>query len=104
MKTFARVFAILIAFAIMTGIAYSVVSASGSSNNAPAFQRGGDEGVAPRDGGQREFREHDRDGGGFGLWFGLLKNTLIIAVIVALIVLPRNFLQQKRRAMPVKIN
>ncbi|MEP7136328.1 MAG: hypothetical protein ABI904_15475 [Chloroflexota bacterium] len=105
MKTFGRVLVIVIAFAILMGVTYSVVSASGSSNTAPVFQRDGRDGFAPNDG-QREFGGREREGGagGFGMLFGLLKNTIIVAVITALIVLPKNFFQQKRRAVPVKIN
>ena len=105
MKTFGRVLIIILAFVIMMGITYSVVNVSGSSTNAPVFQRGGD-GFAPPNGAQPRFRGEDRaDNGGnsFGILFGLLKNTIIVAVIVALIVFPKNILQQKRRTVPVRI-
>lgn len=105
MKTFGRILIIILAFAIMMGITYSVVNASGSSTNAPAFQRGGD-GFAPN-GARPEFRGEGRgDNGGssFGVLFGVLKNTIIVAVIVALIVFPKNLLQQRRRAVPVRID
>jgi len=106
MKTFGRILVIVLAFAIMMGITYSVVNASAASNNAPAFQRGGD-GFAPPDGARPEFRGEGRgddgSGSGFGIMFGLIKNTVIVAIIVALIALPRNLLQQRRRAVPVRI-
>ena len=106
MKTLGRILVIVLAFAIMMGITYSVVNGSGSSNSAPAFQRGGD-GFAPPDGARPEFRGEGRgdDGGGsgFGIIFGLVKNTVIVAIIVALIAFPRNLLQQRQRAVPVRI-
>jgi hypothetical protein len=100
MKTLGRILIIILAFAVMTGITYSAVNASGSSTNTPVFQRGGD-GFAP-DGARPEFRGDD-GGNSFGILFGVLKNTIIVAVIVALIVFPKNLLQQKRRAVPVRI-
>lgn len=102
MKTFGRVLIIVLAFAIMMGITYSAVSASSSSTNAPVFQRGG-EGFAPN-GEQRGFRDEGGGGSGFGMMFGLLKNTILVAIIVALIAFPKNLLQQRRRAVPVRID
>jgi hypothetical protein len=102
MKTLGRVLVIVLAFAIMMGITYSAVSASSSSTNAPTFQRGG-EGFSPN-GEQREFRDEGRGGSGFGMIFGLLKNTIIVTVIVALVAFPKNLLQQRRRAVPVRID
>jgi len=32
-----------------------------------------------------------------------VKNSVIVALIVVLVALPKNFLQQKRRAVPVRI-
>ena len=105
MKTFGRILMIVVAFAIMMGITYSVVNASGvSSNRTPEFQRGGD-GFAPSNGERREFHDDDHDergGSGFGLMFGLIKNTIIVAFIVALIAFPKKLLQQKRRMVPVQ--
>ena len=101
MKMLGRVLAIVLAFTVMMAITYSAVSASGSSNNTPAFQRGG-ESFTPDGGSPREFRDHDR-GGGVGMIFGLLKNTVIVAIIVAMVVFSKNFLQQQRRAVPVRI-
>lgn len=101
MKTIGRVFIILIAFAIMMGVTYSVVSASGSSSNAPAFQNDGER-FSPR-GEQHGFRDENRGGSGFGMLFGLVKNIVIVAVIVALVAFPKNLLQQKRRAVPVRV-
>jgi len=101
MKTVGRVLIILIAFAIMMGITYSIVGVSSSSNNMPAFQNGGER-FSPN-GEQRGFRDESRGGSGFGMLFGLVKNSVIVTMIVVLVALPKNFLQQKRRAVPVRI-
>ena len=105
MKTFGRILMIVVAFAIMMGITYSVVNASGvTSNRTPEFQRG-DDGFAPTNGERREFHDDDHDergGSGFGLMFGLIKNTIIVAFIVALIAFPKKLLQQKRRMVPIQ--
>ena len=101
MKTLGRVLMILIAFTIMMGITYTAVSASGSSTNASVFQNG-NEGFAPSNGDTHEFREAG-GGNGIGVIFGLLKNIIIVAVIVALVAFPKNLLQQKRRTGPIRI-
>src|SRR5258706_16023183 len=99
MKTLGRILIIILAFAVMMGITYSVVNAGGSSTNAPAFQRGGD-GFAPNGA-----HPDNRDGGrGDGMIFGLLKNAIIVAFITALVIFPKNWIQQRRKAVPVRIN
>ncbi len=100
MKTLGRIIIILAAFVIVMGITYTTVSASGSSSSsAPAFERGS-EGLAPN-GVRPEFQGENQNGGGW--MFGLMKNIVIVAVIVMIIVFPKNLLQQKRRAVPVRI-
>jgi len=99
MKTLGRVLVILVAFAIMMGVTYTVVNAGGSSTNTPAFQRGG-ESFSVNDG-PREFQ--DRGGNGVGMMFGLLKNIMIVAMVVALIAFPKNLLQQRRKSVPVRV-
>ena len=103
MKTFGRILMIVVAFAIMMGITYSVVNASGvSSRRTPEFQRG-DDGFAPSNGERREFHDdEERGGSGFGMLFGLIKNTIIVAFIVVLIAFPKKLLQQKRRMAPIQ--
>jgi hypothetical protein len=101
MKTLGRILIILVAFAIMMGITYSTVNASGSSTNTSAFQRSS-ESFDPN-GGRQEFRDGSLSGSGVGMMFGLLRNTFIVAIIVALIAFPKNLLQQRRRAVPVRI-
>jgi hypothetical protein len=100
MKALGRILVIVAAFALMMCVIYLTVNTGGSSTNAPAFQRGGD-GFTPNDA-RPEFRGED-GGNSFGMLFGMLKNTIIVAAIVALIVFPKNLLQQKRRVVPVRI-
>lgn len=101
MKTFGRVLIIVIAFAILMGATYSVVSASGSTSTTtgPALQRSDADFLA---GG---VRPEDQDGGSniASVMFGLLKNSVIVAFIVAVVVFLKNTGQQKRRAVPVPI-
>ena len=101
MKTLGRVLIILTAFAIVMGVTYFTVSASGSSSaGAPQFESG-ERPALP--GGQFEGRPERNEEGGGGWMFGLMKNAIIVAVIVAVIVFPTNLMQQKRRAVPVRI-
>ena len=100
MKMLGRVLVIVTAFTLVMGLVYFAVNASGTSTNAPAFERGRRE--FSSEGARPEFRGEDHAGG--GLFFGLLKNTVIVAVIVMLITIPKNLLRQKRRAVPVRIN
>jgi len=98
MKTLGRVLIILTVFAIVMGTTYFVVNAGSSTSSAPAFQRGGEglqnDGVRP---GNRN------EGGRGNMMFGLLKNTILVAFIVLVIAFPKNLMQQKRRAVPVRI-
>lgn len=101
MKTLGRVLIILTAFVIVMGTTYFTVNAGGSSSTSvPAFERGGGEGFTPN--GERP-ESRGVGSSGFGLMFGMLKNMIIVAVIVALIVFPKNLLQQRCRAVPVRI-
>ena len=110
MKTLGRILIILVAFALVMGITYTVVNAASSSVGATAFERGGEglprpQGVQPQlsngerpefPGGEgREFRG-DR-GGGFRWILGAVKNIGIIAIIVAAVVWLKNFLQKRNR-------
>lgn len=113
MKTLGRILIILAVFAAVMGITYVIVNAGGTSTaaNMPAFERG-ERGPLP-DGerpqfanGQRpEFREGERhefgEGQGGGRWiFGMIKNVGIIAVITALIVIPKSIRQRRNRNLP----
>ena len=100
MRTLGRIFIILAAFAIVMGITYVTVNASTASlsRTAPAFERNRDNG--PRLEGER--RESRGAGGAVRLLFGFIKNVGIVAVIVALITIPKSL--QKRKAAPVLNN
>lgn len=115
MKTLGRVLIILGAFALVMGITYAVVNASGSSlaggqrfENGDRSQFANSERPFPADGQfqprQRPegFEGRERGGGSFfGLMGGFAKNTIVIAVVVVLIAAPRNwFRNRKRTALP----
>ncbi len=93
MKTLGRVVIILCAFALVMGLTYMAVTAGNSSTGAaaPAFERGG--GFPRPDGARREFRGE----GGGGWIFGMIRNVGIIAVLVALVTIPKDFMQKRRR-------
>jgi hypothetical protein len=98
MKTLGRILIILVAFALVMGITYTVVSAASSSLGAPAFERGGDglprpEGTRPPGGEGRE----SRGAGGIRWILGIVKNTGIIAIIVALVVWLKDFMRKRNR-------
>ena len=108
MKTIGRIVIILAAFALVMGITYAAVSSVSSSTSGPAFARGGG-GLSGPQGAQPQFpnggrpegpRGEGREFGGRGilsLGLGFVKNTVIIAVIVAGVVWLKNFLDEKRR-------
>lgn len=103
MKTLGRILMILAAFAIVMGFTYVVenalsVSSSSTSANPPAFERDGGN-FSPLDGERPEFGE--ADSGGLGWMSGLVKNFGIVAVIVALIVVPKTLVRSK--AVPVRV-
>ena len=114
MKTLGRIFIILAAFALVMGISYVAVNAGASSlDGTPRIEIG--ERPFPPNGqfqpGQRlpggDFegrREEDgeRGFGLMGLMFGFIKNTVIIAVFVALISVPRSLMRNKKRPVPAE--
>ena len=94
MKTLGRALLILAVFALIMGITYVVVTAGTSGSNLTQFQRG--DGQPNFANVQRpEFPGGERRGG--GLMFGMMKNTLVIAIVVVLIVIPKGWLQRKKR-------
>ena len=94
MKTLGRIIIILVAFAVVMGITYVAVNAGGSSStNMPRFELG--ERPAPANG-QFEGRSERHEEGGGGMMFGLIKNAGIIAILVAIIVVPKNISKRKR--------
>lgn len=102
MKTLGRASLILVVFGLIMGITYAVVTAGASGNNTPQFTRGDGLGQPNFANGQRpqfpdgERNEFHRERGG-GLMFGMIKNTLGIAIVVVLIVVPKGWLQKRKR-------
>ena len=98
MKTLGRIVIILVAFALVMGITYTVVNAASSAMGAPAFERGGEglprpEGARPPNGEGREFR----GAGGIRWILGIVKNTGLIAIIVALVIWLKDFMRKRNR-------
>jgi hypothetical protein len=114
MKTLGRILIILAVFALVMGITYVIVNARSSSaagispgfeqangrlaspDGAPLGFQNGERSAFP--GGGREFRG-ERDGGGWLL--GALKNIAIIGFIVVLIIVPKSFIQKRKRAAQI---
>ena len=101
MKTLGRALLILAVFALMMGITYVSVTAGTSGSNLTQFQRGDGQpnlanGQRPEFPGGERNEDHGERGVG-GLMFGMIKNTLVIAIVVMLIVLPKGWLQRKKR-------
>jgi hypothetical protein len=111
MKIIGRILIILAVFALVMGITYGIVNARSSSGSGitPRFEPGNGR-FAPPDGtppgfqnGERpEFpgrgREFRGERGGSGWLFEALKNIAIIGIIVALIVIPKSWIQKRKRA------
>ena len=106
MKILGRILIILTAFALVMGIAYTVVSAANAASSAigvPAFERGED-GVRPQipNHERPEFpggEGHGLRGGvsGLRLILGTVKNIGIIAIIVALVLWLKDFMRKRKR-------
>lgn len=105
MKTMGRIFIILFAFVLLSGLMVAAVNAAGM--NQPNFNgdggrtefrpQGGEEGGLPfRPEGEREGGE--REGGGSRWIFGAVKNVGVISILVLMIALPRNMAKNKKRA------
>ena len=94
MKTLGRILIVLIAFALVMGLTCMAVNAGGSSagSNAPISERVG--GIRPN-GARPEF--HGERGGGW--MFGMIKNVGIIAVIVALVAVPKSIGRKRIRSV-----
>lgn len=108
MKTLVRILMILAVFALVMGVTYVAVNAlsSGVPTTRTAFEDGGrfsSNGERPNfENGERpEFPGGDRDdtrgGNVVRLIFGSIKNTGIVAIIVALVVLPKGWLRRRKR-------
>jgi hypothetical protein len=112
MKTIGRILIILAVTALITAAMYFAVNASGSGLSSDfrrgreQFQPGGTfpngarpEGSRPNFEGGRPGREGGEDGpGGLGWTLGWIKDLGVIAVLVAIIVLPKRLGKRKRLA------
>ena len=101
MKTLGRALLILAVFTLIMGITYAVVTVGTTGSNLTQFQ-GGD-GQSNFANGQRpefpggERNEFHGERGGGGLMFGMIKNILLVAIVVVLIVVPKGWMERKRR-------
>jgi hypothetical protein len=106
MKTLGRILIIFVAAAIVTGALVALVNATGS-NATTAFDRPGGTEFRPQ--GERpqgDFPEGNfpggirpgrgRELGGVGWMPGTLKNIGVIALLVALIVIPKSLFNRKK--------
>ena len=107
MKTLGRILIILAATALVTVALYLAVDSGRAINFPGSDPRGASpqpgEGFGPNE----RFRPaHDegRERGGDGIWvtgliMGGVKNTVVIGIIVAILVLPKELTRQKRIAI-----
>jgi hypothetical protein len=105
MKTLGRILIILLATAVVTGAIVAIVNANGSSRPG-GFQpprgtefrpQGGfqPQGGFPNGGGRPERGGDGGFRGGLGWLLGMVKNVGLIAVIVAVIVLPKSLFKKR---------
>lgn len=106
MKTLGRILIILAVTALVTTALYLAVDAGRAINFSGDDPRGAsprpENGFSP----DQQFRpDHDegRERGGDGIWvtgmiMGGIKNTVVIGIIVAILVLPKALAKQKRIA------
>lgn len=104
MNTLGRILIILIAFALVMGVTYVAVNTVSASGNVPAFQQRG-EGLPRPEGARSPFPGGEgREGRGgisvLRLIFGFVRNIGIVALIVALVVWLKNYLEKQRRQAP----
>lgn len=114
MKTLGRILIILAVFALVMGITYVVVNARSTSSPGvpPGFEQANGR-DAPPDGlpqgfenGERpefpgEGREFHGDRGGSEWLFEALRNIAIIAIIVALVEIPKSWIQNRKRTAQI---
>jgi len=111
MKTLGRILIILLAAALVTGAWVALVNGIGANLSMPFDRRGGDESRPPQgdqasagfpEGGIPEGMPLGRDGERGGLSLarlaaGLVKDVGVMAVLVALVVVPKNLLDRRRK-------
>ena len=97
MKTLGRILIILTVFALIMGITYVALNAVSASGTAPVFERRGEGPSSPEAEGARPPGEGRGGGSILRLMFGLVRNAGIVAIIVALVVWLKDFLEKSRR-------
>ena len=109
MRTLGRILIILFVFALVMGVTYTIVNASGSGSpaNGPSFERGDDERPAFPGGGRPEGFRGEEEGRGFGFGLGMIlgaiRNSVIIGVIVAGVVKFKDRMQKKKQDAHVAV-
>jgi hypothetical protein len=107
MKTLGRIFIILAVFAALSGLMVVAVNLVADFDGTPPIRPGGDAvGVRPEGGDQNRPERGERDerdgfGGGSRWMFGMVKNTVVIAVLVTVIALPKGLAKKKRKRAAV---
>ncbi len=114
MKTLGRILIILAVFALVMGVTYVIVNARSSlvPGTTDRFEPGNGrftppDGASPgfQNGGQpqfpREGREIRGERGGAGWLFGAFKNIVIIGIIVVLVVIPKSWMQKRKRTAQI---
>ena len=100
MTTLGRILIILVAFALVMGITYFAVNAVSSAVGAPVFAGENHfpqpEHARPLFPGGAE-REGHSGGNILRLIFGLVRNISIVAMIVALVIWFKDFLEKRKR-------
>ncbi len=89
MKPLARILIILLAFTIVMGTIYVMVTSSSSTSVTDTQQV--ERGERPGAGGERP------EMAGAGWIFGAVRNIGVLSIIVALIVVPKGWLQRRQR-------
>ncbi|MFN8413900.1 MAG: hypothetical protein U0Z26_16080 [Anaerolineales bacterium] len=98
MKTITRIIIILSAFIVLAGLMVTAVNASGMNtpgSGRSEFRPGGDNNGPRPEGGENRER-----GGGSSisrLGFGLIKNTIVIGILVAVIVIPKDMAKKRKK-------
>ena len=111
MKTLGRVLIILAVFGVVMGVTYGLVTAASAAGvvDRVRFELRRERSAQPGEGQQpvQPPREERRETRGrvqspfrsaLRLVFGGIKNTVVIAVIVAAVVMPKAWLQKRRKA------
>ncbi len=111
MKTLGRIFILLAVTALVTTALYLAVDAGRAINFSGDDPRGASPGPEAGDGPNERFRpalDERRERGGDGIWvtgmiMGGIKNTFLVGIIVAILVLPKG-LKKKKRLAAAKTN